>query len=80
MEIVLPKGSDKLIIKGNANAWLDFGFILEAVGMMVAQVAREGNNPQGLKTVDEVITYAKEYIDKSGHDYQKNWSAQVPKI
>lgn len=58
---------------------MDFGLLLEALGMMMAQVERQGGgNPYHIRTREEILAYAKNYLDKSGHDYDKNWSAKIP--
>lgn len=81
VEIKYKEGSDRIMVKGNgAGSWMDLGIVLEGLGMMIAQVEREKNNPHNLKTTEEIIKYCKDYLDKSGNDYKNNWSAKVPEL
>lgn len=78
LTIKYTEGSDRIMVSGNgAGSWMDLGIILEGLGMMIAQVDREKTSG---KTHNELIQYCKDYIDKSGNDYNKNWSAKVPKL
>lgn len=44
MEIILPKGSDKLMIKGVATPWMDFGILLEVVEVITGGVQQNGES------------------------------------
>ena len=65
-EIDLSKTPNEVRVKAAGNIWEDFGYWLEVGSFMVSQAAGYKE-----KTIDEMVTYAANYLKTAAEDYKK---------